>query len=177
MSHIAFVHILSQLVFEVWHLEFLRDDLWEKGFSGSPRHRWFCTALAYGLDGEATVHISGATAVSQMYLLYFPQMDDNLRQSPQLPPRKLPTLKLTPAEEESDSLQRLSPWQTPYFVSKVTGLWQYSLILSVWRQKENAIHRYRKTQARETLYDIYFFKLGSLCFSLAMHFKYHESKH
>ncbi|XP_035876357.1 metaxin-3 isoform X2 [Phyllostomus discolor] len=37
------------------------------------------------------------------------KMDDNLRQSPQLPPRKLPTLKLTPAEEESDSLQRLSP--------------------------------------------------------------------
>ncbi|XP_046521394.1 metaxin-3 isoform X2 [Equus quagga] len=37
------------------------------------------------------------------------KMDDNLRQSPQLPPRKLPTLKLTPAEEESNSLQRLSP--------------------------------------------------------------------
>nr|KAF6441565.1 metaxin 3 [Rousettus aegyptiacus] len=37
------------------------------------------------------------------------KMDDNLRQSPQLPPRKLPTLKLTPAEEEGDSLQRLSP--------------------------------------------------------------------
>nr|XP_015101234.1 metaxin-3 isoform X2 [Vicugna pacos] len=36
------------------------------------------------------------------------KMDDNLRQSPQLPPRKLPTLKLTPAEEESNSL-RLSP--------------------------------------------------------------------
>ncbi|XP_027408758.1 metaxin-3 isoform X2 [Bos indicus x Bos taurus] len=37
------------------------------------------------------------------------KMDDNLRQSPQLPPRKLPTLKLTPAEEESNSLHRLSP--------------------------------------------------------------------
>ncbi|XP_029798359.1 metaxin-3 isoform X2 [Suricata suricatta] len=37
------------------------------------------------------------------------KMDDNLRQSPQLPPRKLPTLKLTPAEEENNSLQRLSP--------------------------------------------------------------------
>ncbi|XP_019785330.1 metaxin-3 isoform X2 [Sagmatias obliquidens] len=37
------------------------------------------------------------------------KMDDNLRQSPQLPPRKLPTLKLTPAEEESNSSQRLSP--------------------------------------------------------------------
>uniref|UniRef100_A0A4X1VL11 Metaxin 3 n=1 Tax=Sus scrofa TaxID=9823 RepID=A0A4X1VL11_PIG len=37
------------------------------------------------------------------------KMDDNLRQSPQLPPRKLPTLKLTPAEEESNSIQRLSP--------------------------------------------------------------------
>lgn len=37
------------------------------------------------------------------------KMDDNLRQSPQLPPQKLPTLKLTPAEEESNSLQRLSP--------------------------------------------------------------------
>ncbi|XP_010602456.1 metaxin-3 isoform X2 [Fukomys damarensis] len=36
------------------------------------------------------------------------KMDDNLRQSPQLPPRKLPTLKLTPAEE-NNSLQRLSP--------------------------------------------------------------------
>nr|XP_031303148.1 metaxin-3 isoform X2 [Camelus dromedarius] len=36
------------------------------------------------------------------------KMDDNLRQSPQLPPRKLPTLKLTPADEESNSL-RLSP--------------------------------------------------------------------
>ncbi|XP_062942872.1 metaxin-3 isoform X2 [Cynocephalus volans] len=36
------------------------------------------------------------------------KMDDNLRQSPQLPPRKLPTLKLTPAEEESNSVQRLS---------------------------------------------------------------------
>lgn len=69
----------------------------------------FCTLPGYSLDGEATVHISGATAISQMCLLYFPQMDDNLRQSPQLPPRKLPTLKLTPAEEEGDSLQRLSP--------------------------------------------------------------------
>uniref|UniRef100_A0A2K5NWM4 Metaxin 3 n=1 Tax=Cercocebus atys TaxID=9531 RepID=A0A2K5NWM4_CERAT len=37
------------------------------------------------------------------------KMDDNLRQSPQLPPRKLPTLKLTPAEEENNSFQRLSP--------------------------------------------------------------------
>ncbi|OBS71640.1 hypothetical protein A6R68_13783 [Neotoma lepida] len=37
------------------------------------------------------------------------KMDDKLRQSPQLLPRKLPTLKLTPAEEESNSLQRLSP--------------------------------------------------------------------
>ncbi|XP_020041433.1 metaxin-3 isoform X2 [Castor canadensis] len=37
------------------------------------------------------------------------KMDDNLRQSPQLPPRKLPTLKLTPAEEDSTSLHRLSP--------------------------------------------------------------------
>ncbi|XP_058584639.1 metaxin-3 isoform X2 [Neofelis nebulosa] len=37
------------------------------------------------------------------------KMDDNLRQSPQLPPRKLPTLKLTPAEDENNSLQRLSP--------------------------------------------------------------------
>ncbi|XP_052015692.1 metaxin-3 isoform X1 [Apodemus sylvaticus] len=37
------------------------------------------------------------------------KMDGNLRQSPQLLPRKLPTLKLTPAEEESNSLQLLSP--------------------------------------------------------------------
>ncbi|XP_062068484.1 metaxin-3 isoform X3 [Lepus europaeus] len=37
------------------------------------------------------------------------KMDDKLRQSPQLPPRKLPTLKLTPAEEDSNSFQRLSP--------------------------------------------------------------------
>ncbi|XP_069912975.1 metaxin-3 isoform X2 [Oryctolagus cuniculus] len=37
------------------------------------------------------------------------KMDDKLRQSPQLPPRKLPTLRLTPAEEESNSFQRLSP--------------------------------------------------------------------
>ncbi|XP_007518730.2 metaxin-3 isoform X1 [Erinaceus europaeus] len=37
------------------------------------------------------------------------KMDDSLRQSPQLPPRKLPTLKLTPAEEEDNSLRRLSP--------------------------------------------------------------------
>lgn len=59
--------------------------------------------------GTPTNHISVTIAISQMYLLYFPQMDDNLRQSPQLPPRKLPTLKLTPAEEESNSLQRLSP--------------------------------------------------------------------
>ena len=40
------------------------------------------------------------------------KMDGNLRQSPQLLPRKLPTLKLTPAEEESNSLQLLSPWQS-----------------------------------------------------------------
>lgn len=124
MSHIAFVHILSQLVFEVWHLEFLRDYLQEKGFSSSPRNIWLCTLLGCSLDGEATVHVSGATAISQMYLLYFPQMDDNLRQSPQLPPRKLPTLKLTPAEEESNSLQRLSPWQSLCFVSKVRWLVQ-----------------------------------------------------
>lgn len=32
MSYIAFLHILSQLVFEVWHLEFLRDYLQGKGF-------------------------------------------------------------------------------------------------------------------------------------------------
>uniref|UniRef100_A0A7N4V1Y3 Metaxin 3 n=1 Tax=Sarcophilus harrisii TaxID=9305 RepID=A0A7N4V1Y3_SARHA len=37
------------------------------------------------------------------------KMDDNLRQSPQLPPRKLPTLKLTTADEESNSFQPLSP--------------------------------------------------------------------
>nr|XP_036855871.1 metaxin-3-like [Manis javanica] len=36
------------------------------------------------------------------------KMDDNLRQSPQLPPRRLPTLKLTPAEE-SNSSHRPSP--------------------------------------------------------------------
>ncbi|XP_058512272.1 metaxin-3 isoform X2 [Ochotona princeps] len=37
------------------------------------------------------------------------KMDDNLRQSPQPPARKLPTLRLTPAEEDSNSFQRLSP--------------------------------------------------------------------
>lgn len=37
------------------------------------------------------------------------KMDDNLRRSPELPPWKLTTLKLTTAEEESGSLQRLSP--------------------------------------------------------------------
>jgi metaxin len=36
-------------------------------------------------------------------------MDDNFHQSPQLPPQKLPTLKLTPAEEENNSLHHLSP--------------------------------------------------------------------
>lgn len=44
------------------------------------------------------------------------------------------------------------------------------------KTKRNSINRYRKTQARQTLYDIYFFKLGSLYFSLAMHFKHHQSK-
>ncbi|XP_068952430.1 metaxin-3 isoform X2 [Petaurus breviceps papuanus] len=37
------------------------------------------------------------------------KMDDNLRQNPQLPPRKLPTLKLTKADEENNSFQPLSP--------------------------------------------------------------------
>ena len=92
------------MVFRIlWRL-FARRD-----FSSSARNIRFCTCLGYSLGGDATVRIRGTTAISQMYLLYFPQMDDNLRQSPQLPPRKLPTLKLTPAEEESNSLHRLSP--------------------------------------------------------------------
>uniref|UniRef100_A0A8C8RVG7 Metaxin n=1 Tax=Pelusios castaneus TaxID=367368 RepID=A0A8C8RVG7_9SAUR len=37
------------------------------------------------------------------------KMDDNLRKSPQHPPRKLTTLKLTATGEESSSLNRLSP--------------------------------------------------------------------
>ncbi|XP_019387734.1 PREDICTED: metaxin-3 isoform X1 [Crocodylus porosus] len=37
------------------------------------------------------------------------KMDDNLRKSPQHPPRKLTTLKLSAAGEESSSLTRLSP--------------------------------------------------------------------
>ncbi|XP_077673101.1 metaxin-3 isoform X1 [Eretmochelys imbricata] len=37
------------------------------------------------------------------------KMDDNLRKSPQHPPRKLTTLKLSATEDESSSLNRLSP--------------------------------------------------------------------
>lgn len=39
------------------------------------------------------------------------QMDDNLRKSPQHPPRKLTTLKLAAGGEASSPLNRLSPWQ------------------------------------------------------------------
>ncbi|XP_015671917.1 metaxin-3, partial [Protobothrops mucrosquamatus] len=37
------------------------------------------------------------------------KMDDNLRKSPQHPPRKLTTVKLSTAEEGNNSLNRLSP--------------------------------------------------------------------
>lgn len=39
------------------------------------------------------------------------QMDDNLRKSPQHPPRKITTLKLAAGGGESSPLNRLSPWQ------------------------------------------------------------------
>ncbi|KAK7811644.1 hypothetical protein U0070_022287 [Myodes glareolus] len=53
--------------------------------------------------------VYGIFTIQSFVTLEILDMDDNLRQSPQLLPRKLPTLKLTPAEDESDSLQRLSP--------------------------------------------------------------------
>lgn len=37
------------------------------------------------------------------------QMDDNLRKSPQHPPRRLTTLKLAAGGEESSPMSRLSP--------------------------------------------------------------------
>lgn len=39
------------------------------------------------------------------------KMDDNLRKSPQHPPRKITTLKLAAGGGESSPLNRLSPWQ------------------------------------------------------------------
>lgn len=43
------------------------------------------------------------------YMICFLQMDDNLRKSPQHPPQKLTTLKLSSAGEGNSSLNRLSP--------------------------------------------------------------------
>ncbi|XP_062456261.1 metaxin-3 isoform X2 [Rhea pennata] len=48
-------------------------------------------------------------AVSDPALIISLQMDDNLRKSPQHPPRKLTTLKLAAGGEESSPLNRLSP--------------------------------------------------------------------
>ncbi|XP_030323768.1 metaxin-3 isoform X3 [Calypte anna] len=47
--------------------------------------------------------------VSDPALIVSLQMDDNLRKSPQHPPRKLSTLKLAAGGEESSPLNRLSP--------------------------------------------------------------------
>ncbi|KAM6109418.1 metaxin-3 isoform 2-T2 [Phoenicopterus ruber ruber] len=47
--------------------------------------------------------------VSDPALIISLQMDDNLRKSPQHPPRKLTTLKLAAGGEESSPLNRLSP--------------------------------------------------------------------
>ncbi|KAF4803050.1 metaxin 3 [Turdus rufiventris] len=47
--------------------------------------------------------------VSDPALIVSLQMDDNLRKSPQHPPRKLTTLKLAAGGEESSPMSRLSP--------------------------------------------------------------------
>lgn len=44
-------------------------------------------------------------------MICFLQMDDNLRKSPQHPPRKLTTLKLSTTGEGNSSVNRLSPWE------------------------------------------------------------------
>lgn len=47
--------------------------------------------------------------LSKLAFMLLLQMDDNLRKSPQHPPRKLTTVKLSTAEEGNNSLNRLSP--------------------------------------------------------------------
>lgn len=93
---------LNQLRFELWHLRVIESWSAGRGYCWS---LWLCgLQLARGSrNPRAQCH-----GTSQTNPLCFLQMDDNLRQSPQLPARKLPTLRLTPAEEDSNS-QRLSP--------------------------------------------------------------------
>ncbi|EHA98411.1 Metaxin-3 [Heterocephalus glaber] len=90
----------------------LELSCWGGGWGLPSVHSESLVVMKYNADYELSAK-QGADTLAYIALLeekLLPAvMDDNLRQSPQLPPRKLPTLKLTPAEEESNSLQRLSP--------------------------------------------------------------------